>query len=61
MIKGHSDHPACNWADHHWQTGCKNDKWLPEKDDSFTLTTQVKTRGLAVAPFASAVFRSGHQ
>ena len=24
---------------------CKNDKWLPEKDDSFTLTTQVKTRG----------------
>ena len=24
---------------------CKNDKWLPEKDDSFTLTTQVKARG----------------
>ena len=24
---------------------CKNDKWLPEKDDSFTLTTQVKTKG----------------
>mgnify|MGYP000446893425 FL=1 len=24
---------------------CKNEKWLPEKDDSFTLTTQVKTRG----------------
>lgn len=24
---------------------CKNDKWLPEKDDSFTLTTQVKSRG----------------
>ncbi|MCG9042383.1 recombination directionality factor [Laribacter hongkongensis] len=23
----------------------KNDKWLPEKDDSFTLTTQVQTRG----------------
>ena len=24
---------------------CKNDKWLPEKDDSFTLTTQVKNKG----------------
>ena len=24
---------------------CKNDKWLPEKDDSFTLTTQIKNKG----------------
>ena len=24
---------------------CKNDKWLPEKDDSFTLTHKSKTRG----------------
>ena len=23
----------------------KNDKWLPEKDDSFTLTTQIKNKG----------------
>ncbi|WP_434471714.1 hypothetical protein [Aeromonas veronii] len=28
----------------------KQDKWVPEKDDSFTLTTQIQQKGGMVAP-----------